>query len=58
MILFNNDFIVLEEIASRVRLFVLKENFQMKEFTAICDNIPRIKLTQFAAVKNALELPS
>jgi len=58
LILFNNDFIVIEERASHIFLRVIKEEFSIKEFINVCDNIPRIKLTKFSVVKEALKLPS
>jgi len=58
LILFNSDSIVLEEISAQIRVRVLEENFSMKEFTTICNNIPRVKLTKFGVVKDALELAS
>ena len=58
MIIFANDFVELIEENNKVFLKTIKPNFQLKHFDQLVRKYPRIRLTNFALLKSALERES
>ncbi|MFF5995451.1 FapA family protein [Lysinibacillus sp. KU-BSD001] len=54
MIVFINDFFEITEQNGKVYLKTMKSGFPLKDFDAILRSFPRIKLTNFAVLKNVL----
>lgn len=54
MIIYTNDIVELTEENEKVFIKTVESGFSLKEFDAILRSYPRIKLTNFALLKNAL----
>lgn len=54
MVLFENDYIVIEENDKKIYLRVLAKGLSIKAFNDIFDQLPRIKLTTFQMIQMAL----
>mgnify|MGYP003439309343 FL=1 len=54
MVVFINDFFEITERNGRVFITTTKSGFPIKDFDAILRSFPRIKLTNFAVLKNVL----
>lgn len=54
MLVFKNDYFEITEEHGKVYLATAKSGFPLKEFDSILRSFPRIKLTNFALLKNAL----
>lgn len=58
MIIFANEFIEILEENNKVFLKTIQPNFQLKDFDQLIQKYPRIRLTNFALLKSALERES
>ena len=58
MTIYRNDYVELVNRDDRVYITTFKEGFELKSFDQITQMYPRIKLTNFGALKNALATPS
>lgn len=58
VIIYTNDLVELTEENEKVYIRTVKSGFPLKEFDAILRNYPRIKLTNFALLKNTLSKES
>ncbi|MGG0657840.1 DUF342 domain-containing protein [Rummeliibacillus pycnus] len=56
MLIFENDYILLTEDQSIVYIEVKKKGLSLKDFETILQKIKRVKLSSFAALRNALNL--
>ncbi len=54
MVVFINDFFEITERNGKVFVTTTKSGFPIKDFDAILRSFPRIKLTNFAVLKNVL----
>ena len=58
MIIFANDFVEIIEENNKVYLKTIQSNFQLKDFDHLLRMYPRIRLTNFALLKNTLQKES
>lgn len=58
MLVYKNDYFEISEDNGKVYMSTAKSGFPLKEFDGILRSFPRIKLTNFALLKNVLSKPS